>query len=169
MAWTDNSWVITDGRIGVQSITEVSTTQRHPLGMIVRAAHATYGEGEFIYLKGVTNGAVHAWVTYNVDDGTTTLLAANAIGPVGVMMSALDAATNYGWVQISGKTIGKCKTQFADNGEVFGTSTGGSVDDASVAGDRVALAKGASTTTANTFIADFEIHRPFVDDRITES
>lgn len=169
MAWTANSWVVTDGRIGVQSITSVSTTQNHPLGMIVRAAHATYGEGEFIYVKGVSNGAEHAWVTYNADDGTTTLLAANAIGPVGTMMSTLDAATDYGWVQISGKTIGSCKTQFADNAEVFGTSTGGSVDDTSVAGDRVSLAKGASATTANTFIADFEIHRPFVDDRTVES
>lgn len=169
MAWTANSWVIVDGVIGTQAITEVSTTQNHPFGRIVRAVHATYGMGEFVYVKGVANGAEHAWAHYNLDDGSTTLAVADGIGPLGTMMAALDATTDFGWLQISGKTIGKCKTQFADNGEVFLTSTAGSVDDASVAGDRVSLAKGASATTANTFIADFEIHRPWTDDRITES
>ena len=168
MAWT-TSWSHVGQIIGAQPINDVDTVQRHPLGTITQGKHPDYGQGEFIYLKGVSSGALHAWVTYNVDDFTTTLLAANAIGPVGVMMSAMDAAAKYGWGQISCKTIGSCKTQFADNGEVFGTSTGGSVDDASVAGDRVSLAKGASATTANTFIADFEIHRPFVDDRTVES
>lgn len=164
MAWS-TSWSHVGQIIGAQPINDVDTTQRHPFGTVVQANHPDYGQGEFMYVKGVTNGAVHAWVTINTDDFTTTLLAADAIGPVGVMMSALDAATDYGWVQISGKTIGKCKTQFADNGIVFCTSTGGSVDDASVAGDLVMNARGASTTTANTFIADFEIARPAVNDR----
>lgn len=164
MAWS-TSWSLVSPIIGAQGINDTDTTQRHPFGQIVVARHPDYGYGEFIYVKGVTNGATHAWAVYNLDDWTTTLLVADAIGPVGVMMSALSASTTYGWLQISGKTIGTCKTQFADNGIVFCTSTAGSVDDASVAGDMVLLARGASATTANTFIADFEIARPFVNDR----
>ena len=164
MAWS-KPWRIVSPQIGGQSITATSTTQHHALGTIVRAQHDDYGEGEFIYLKGASSTALHNWVTYQTDDFTTTRLAADAIGPVAVAMSANNASTSYGWYQISGKTIGSCKTQFADNGVVFCTSTGGSVDDASVAGDLVTNALGASATTANTFIADFEIARPFVNDR----
>ena len=72
------------------------------------------------------------------------MMAADAIGPVGVMMATLDAATDFGWVQISGKAIGNCLTGFADNGKVYATATAGSIDDASVAGDLVVNAKGAS-------------------------
>jgi|SRR3990172_1924138 len=161
------AWEIIDPIIGNQPITEVSTTQRHPFGLIVRAVDSTYGMGEFIYVKGVTSGATNAWVLINADDFTTTLLAANAIGPVGVLMSTLDAATDFGWAQIEGKAIGKCLTSFADNGRVYITATAGSIDDASVAGDVVLGAKGASTTTVDSGVADFEIHRPFVQDRVS--
>lgn len=165
MAWTANSWrIIGPPRAGMQSITDTSTTQNHELGTIVQAYHADYGVGEFIYLKGVVSTAIHNWVIYEYDDWSTTRLVADAIGPVAVAMSA-NVASQYGWYQITGKTIGSCKTQFADNGIVFATSTNGSVDDASVSGDYIANARGASATTANTFIADFEIARPFVDDR----
>lgn len=157
------TYQITDQLIGAQPINTVSTTQRHPLGTIVRARDPDLGEGEFIYLKGCTNGAAGAWVTYDADDWSTTALAANAIGPVGVMIAALDAATDFGWVQISGKvSSAQCLTGHADNGLVFATASAGFVDDASVAGDLVNLAKAASTSTARS--ADFEIHRPFVND-----
>lgn len=167
MAWSVN-WTHVNPIAGMQGLHVTDTTQNHPLGMIVQGKHATYGQGEFIYLLGVANTVVHSWVTYNMDDGSTTLAVADAIGPCAVAMSA-NVASQYGWYQIQGKTIGKCKTGFADNGEVYLTSTDGSVDDASVAGDRVSNAKGASTTTVNTFIADFEIERPWVDNRIVES
>lgn len=164
MAWSAN-WNHVGQFIGSQGIHVVDTVANHKLGSIVLAQHPDYGQGEFIYLKGASSTAVHNWVVYNLDDWTTTRLAADAIGPVAVAMAACDASTKYGWYQISGKTIGSCKTQFADDGIVFCTSTAGSVDDASVSGDLVSLARGASATTANTFIADFEIARPFVNDR----
>lgn len=164
MAWSAN-WNHVGQFIGAQGIHVVATVANHKLGSIVQAQHPDYGQGEFIYLKGASSTAVHNWVVYNLDDWTTTRLAADAIGPVAVAMAACDASTKYGWYQISGKTIGSCKTQFADNGAVFCTSTAGSVDDTSVAGDLVSLALGASATTANTFYADFEIARPFVNDR----
>jgi len=145
-----------------QAIADTSTTAKHDVGTIVRAVDSSYGSGEFIYLLGVASTAVGSWVTYNMDDGSTTLLAANAIGPVAVAMSA-NVANQYGWYQIQGKAVGACLTQFADNAQVWITATAGSVDDASVAGDLVNNAKGASTTVVDSGVADFEISRPFVD------
>lgn len=158
------TWNITNPVLGYQAITDTDTTQRHPLGEIVRATHATYGAGEFIYLKGVASTAIGSWVTYNYDDGSTTLLAANAIGPVGVAMSA-NVASQYGWYQISGKAIGKALTGYVDNALVYATATAGSVDDAVVAGDRVKNALGASAVdTPSSGFAEFEIARPWMDD-----
>jgi hypothetical protein len=161
------AYVISNARIGMQPIDQTDTTQRHALGTIVTAADPTYGEGEFIYLKGVASTAVGSWVTYNLDDGSTLLLAANAIGPVGVAMSA-NVASQYGWYQISGKAVGKALASYADNGLVFATATAGSVDDAVVDGDMVHLAKGASAVdTPSTGLAEFEISRPYTDDITT--
>ena len=149
-----------------QNIDETSTTQNHALGTIVKMKHATYGVGEFIYLQGVASTTANDWVTYNADDHSTTRLAANAIGPVGVAMSA-NVASQYGWYQISGKAVGKALASFADNANVYATATVGSVDDAIVAGDRVKLAKGASAVgTPSAGLAEFEIHRPFMDDAL---
>ena len=156
-------WRITDPEIGTQPIATTDTTQNHPLGKIVRASDGT-NDGEFIYLKGVTSTVVGSWVTYNLDDGGTTLTVADAIGPVAVAMSINDATTDFGWYQISGKASAKALTGFLDNGNVYLTSTAGSIDDTDVAGDYVSNAKGASAVNETTFLADFEIERPFVRD-----
>jgi hypothetical protein len=135
-----------------------------PLGTIVQAVDPTYGTGEFIFLKGLAATAIGSWVTYNLDDWSTTLLAANAIGPVAIAMSA-NLASQYGWYQISGKAQGLALASFADNGNVYSTATAGSVDDAVVAGDRVKNAIGASTIVG-AGLAEFEIARPWVDDAL---
>lgn len=152
--------------LGWQAIATTSTTQKHPLGTIIRAYDETYGSGEFIYLKGVASTAVGSWVLYNSDDGSTSLLAANDIGPVAIAMSA-NVASQYGWYMISGKAVGKALTGFVDNANVYATATAGSVDDAIVAGDRVKNAKGASAVdTPSSGLAEFEISRPWMDDAL---
>jgi hypothetical protein len=170
MALTAGTWVSVEPRIGMQPIANAETTQYHALGTIVRCkdvGSTAYGEGEFIYVKGVSSGAAKAWAIYNADDFTTTLAVADGIGPMGVMMSTLDASTKFGWLQISGKALGKCLTLFADNGIVYLTSTAGSIDDASVIGDVVHLAKGASTAVVGDLYAEFEIHRPYAENRVS--
>lgn len=157
-----STWVPLTQTVLPQAIDAVSTTQNLPLGTRVKAKHTTLGEAEFIYVKGVSGGAAGAWAVYNADDYSTTLVVADAIGPVGVMMAALDAATDYGWLCVYGKVSGaQCLTSFSDNGVVFATACAGFVDDASVTGDLVNRAKGASTSTARS--ADFEIDYPYVD------
>lgn len=151
----------------IQPISTNSATKKHPLGTIVRAfdnGSAAYGAGEFIYLLGIASTAQGSWVLYNPDNFITSLLAANDIGPVAVAM-APTVASEYGWYQIQGKTVGKAAASYADNGLVYATATGGTVDDAVVAGDRVKNAKGASAVdTPATGFAEFEIARPWMDD-----
>lgn len=97
------AYQITDETIGAQPIATTSTTQNHPIGTIVRAKDPTYGEGEFIYLKGVASTVVGSVVTYNSTTGQTTLAAvgANKSFPIAFAMSA-NVASQYGWYQISG-------------------------------------------------------------------
>jgi hypothetical protein len=163
------AYTIQNPQLGMPEIADVHTAgyiAAWKLGDIVRAVDPTYGSGEFIYLKGVASTAIGSWVTYNSDDNTTALLAANAIGPVAVAMSA-SVADTYGWYQIHGKAIGKALTGFVDNANVYATATAGSIDDAVVAGDRVKNAKGASAVdTPSSGLAEFEIARPFMDDAV---
>jgi hypothetical protein len=161
------AYTIMNQQLGCPAIADVHTAgyvAAWKLGDIVKAVDPTYGVGEFIYLKGLDSTAVGTWVTYNQDDNSTTLLAANAIGPVAVAMSA-SVTGKYGWYQISGKAIGKALTGYADDALVYATATAGSVDDTVVAGDRVKNAKGASAVdTPSAGLAEFEIQRPWMDD-----
>lgn len=150
--------------VGAQPIADTSTVQLNPLGLTVQAVDATLGAGEFVYLQGLAATAVGSWVTYNASDNTTALLAANAIGPVGIAMSA-NVASQYGWYQVGGKAVGLVLAGFVDNANVYATATAGSVDDAIVAGDRVKLTKGASAIgTPAAGQAYVEIQNPFMDD-----
>lgn len=160
------AYVMQEQVVGSQFIDAASDVQRHPLNMIMEAADPVYGAGEFIYLKGAANIAVGSWVVYNSDDGSPTLLAANAIGPVAVSMAAIPA-NSFGWYQIQGKAVGKVLAGYVDNADVYATATAGSVDDAVVAGDRVKNAKGASAIgTPAAGFAEFELARPFMDDAL---
>lgn len=160
------AWRIRDEYIGAPVITDTDTVARVPLGTRLHAYDPVYGDGEFIYLKGVASTAVGSWVTYNSDDFSTSLLAANDIGPTAIAMSA-NVASQYGWYQIFGKAIGKALTGFLDNANVYATATAGSIDDAVVAGDRVKNAKGASAVdTPSAGLAEFEIMYPFMDDAV---
>jgi hypothetical protein len=158
------------GGIGLQGISVNSDVQKHPLGYRVFATDtgsAAYGNGEFIYLKGLANTAIGTVVTYNADDFSTALLAANAIGPVAVAMSAC-VANEFGWYQIYGKGVAKVLALFADNANCYATATGGSIDDAVVAGDLVKNMKGASAIdTPGTGLAEIEMAYPFMDDGLT--
>lgn len=169
MALTAGTWKIVDGPVGAQPITELSTTARHPLGQIVQARDAgntAYGQAEFIYCKGVASAVAKDWVGIPADSFTVVRAVANGNYPIGVAMAAL-TASYYGWVQITGKALGNCLTQYADNGYVYLTATAGSIDDASVAGDWIAGAVGASAATVGDLHAEFELSRPFAGQRVS--
>lgn len=169
MALTLGTWASIEPHLGMQPISSLSTTQNHPLGAIVRAKDigaTAYGEGEFMYAKGVASCAQKDWVGIPSDNFTLVRAVANGNYPMGVVLAAL-TASYYGWVQISGKAIGNCLTSFADNGQVYLTATAGSIDDASVAGDFVVGAVGASSAVVGDLHAEFELSRPFAPQRVS--
>jgi len=100
------AYTISTPLIGAQPIAVTDTTQNHAVGTIVRGVDPTYGEAEFIYLKGVASTAVGSIVTYNTSSGTTALapVGTNKPQPVAVAMSA-NVASQYGWYQISGIAV----------------------------------------------------------------
>lgn len=162
--------IISPNLIGAQPIAATSTTQQHPLGMLVEALDPTYGPGTFVYLKGVASTALGSWVTFNYDDGTTDLLAANAIGPVAVAMSA-NVASQYGWYQISGVAVvaKSSATSFAAGVALGLASTGTGLAIATSSGNEVhgaLVAAVASATTGRTTV-QVMVSRPHLQGRIT--
>jgi len=130
---------------GGQAITDVSTTQQHPLGFRVRALDQTYGEGEFVYVKGVASGAAALLAVYNPYTGVTALTAARSKGLCGVMMAALVAST-YGWLQVRGSAVVAVNGTVVAGATVYLSAGSGKVDDAVVTGDVV---YGANFATAD--------------------
>lgn len=100
------AYVVRDQLAGWQPIATTDTTANHPLGTIVKAVDPTYGEGEFIYLKGVASTVVGSIVNYRGTTYQTALGYAGEVvpGPLAIAMSA-NLATGYGWYQISGIAI----------------------------------------------------------------
>lgn len=165
------AFVMIEQLLGHTPIGNIDTAANpaHPVGTIVRAKDATYGAGEFIYLKGVASTVVGSVVLYAADDFSTSLAVADDIGPVAIAMQ-ISVASTWGWYQIQGKGVAKVLAAFADNANCYLTATAGSVDDAVVAGDLVFNMKGASAIdTPSTGLAEVEIERPFVKNGLDDA
>jgi len=110
---------------GGQQIATRDTTQNHPLGTIVRGHDPTYGEGEFIYLKGAASTIVGSIAEYdtNFQTGLDTT-ALNLPRPLAVSMS-ICTASYYGWYQISGiANVAKLSTTSFAAGAALAASAG---------------------------------------------
>lgn len=137
MAITAGTWQSQSKIGGNQAIADHGTTQKvHLLDRVTARDTGTtdYGEGEFIYLKGLASTAAGDLVTYN-GDGVTTRTVARVTGPCAVAMAAT-VANEYGWYQIRGVAKVKSGTVAADK-QLYLTSTAGQVDDAVVTGDLI--------------------------------
>lgn len=157
------AYTIDEPQAHPQVIADTSTTQLHILGKIVRAKDPTYGEGEFIYLKGIGSTVVGSMVDYDQNLGTTALSpATGGTGPVAVSMSA-NVANQYGWYQITGAAVVKAPNTMVPGAEVFSlAATPGSVDDAAVNGEQIVNAKVSTTTgTPSSGLGIIQISRPF--------
>lgn len=123
--------------IQAQQIAESSTTQRHPLGTRIRAFDPTYGEAEFIYLKGVASTAVGDVVGYDIKNATTTRAVTTTRGPLAVAMSA-NIANQYGWYCVYGAVPVNAAGATASVAiQLYMTATPGALDDAATAGSAV--------------------------------
>lgn len=156
--------------VGAQPIANTETTAKHNLGTIVRGVDPTYGEAEFIYLKGVASTVVGSVVTYNTSSYTTALapVGTNKPQPVAIAMSA-NVADQYGWYQISGIAVVKktCTVSLAANaavgvltvGLIAGTGSGKEVQGALVAA--------VASATAGRTTVQVVVNRPHMQGRVS--
>jgi hypothetical protein len=163
------AWFANEARVGWQPVADTSTTQNHPLGTIIRAVDPTYGEGEFVYLKGVASTAVGDWVGYSPALGTSVRAVANGAYPLAVAMSACSTTTLFGWYQINGTAraldLSLCTHT---SGFLALSGTAGAIDDASIIGDHVFNArKTVAVHVVGTFIDTFNISRPYSTNVVT--
>lgn len=122
------------------------------LGSTARAAHPTYGEGEFIWLLGVASTVVGSLVTYNATTYQTALSpnTANFSAPVAVAMAAT-LALYRGWYQIGGNAvIKKTNVQVLPQAKVYQSGTAGRIFVTSTAGKQILGARAANLTTVTT-------------------
>jgi hypothetical protein len=141
---------------------DIHTTQSNPFGTKARGVDGS----EWVYLKGVASTVAGSVVTFD-EAGLTTLIVANAIGPVGVAGAALDAATKFGWYCVrsaSGGISVATDAGVVDNAKVYIDGTAGRVDDTVVAGDQVMGMVFRGTDTANFSLAQLDY--PYVSDSL---
>lgn len=165
------AYFISEPRVGFQPIADTSTTQQHPLGTIVKGIDPTYGEGEFIYLKGVASTTVGSIVNYKATTYQTALGYAgeNKPGPLAISMSA-NVADQYGWYQIGGIAVASkaCTVSFAAAAAVaVSTSTGLAV--ATISGNEIqgAMVSAVASATAGRTTVALVISRPSLQGRVT--
>lgn len=155
---------------GAQPIATTETTQKHPLGTIVRGWDPIYGDAEFIYLLGVASTVVGSIVTYDASTYQTVLSAVggNIPRPIAVAMSA-NVASQYGWYQISGVAVCRktCTISLAagaavgvlTTGLIAGTGSGKEISGAAVAA--------VASATAGRTTVSVMINRPRKQGRVT--
>lgn len=147
--------------VGLQPIATTSTTQNHPLGLIVKAQDfgtAACGVGEFMYCTGVASTAAGDACILDPKAGTTAraVHSTAARGLLGVAMSD-NVASQYGWYAISGVVPVASGTVTA-GAPAFLTSTAGTLDDAVVSTDAVDGCTVQSTVSAG--FAYYVLERP---------
>lgn len=146
------TYYTTGNELITQPIAENSSTQKQRLGQIVKAFDPTYGEGEFIYLKGVASTIVGSCVTWNSSTYQTTLAAVSANLPMSVAfaMSAC-VANEYGWYQISGLAVAaKSATICCVAGAAVAVKTTGLISKTSTSGKQLLNAIVTTTASAAT-------------------
>lgn len=135
---------------GFQKINATSATQLHPEGTIIRGIDTGptvggYGEGEFIYLKGVALTVAGDLVSYDTNLHTTTRVLDDTgdFGPVAVAMSA-NVASQWGWYQINGSGVVN-STGTGAVGQAYISGTAGQITSSVTADDAIL---GMKITTA---------------------
>lgn len=140
-------------------------------GMVVRAQDPTYGDGEFILLKGVASTAVGSVVTYNTTSFTTALapVGTNLPQPIAIAMSANTSSSQWGWYQISGVAVVKktCTVSLAANAAVGVLTTGLIAGTGSGKEVQGALVAAVASATAGKTTVTVVMNRPHMQGRIT--
>ena len=154
----------TDSGVTMANGTSAIPTPPNTLGQVCRAFDPTYGEGEFIMLRGVDSTVIGSMVTYNATTYQTVLSAntANQATPVAVAM-AVNTAGLFGWYQIGGLAVVK-KTAVAVNARVpvYQSATVARVMPTAASGKQVLGARSANLATVAATVSTVivSINRP---------
>jgi hypothetical protein len=146
---------------GSNPVTVIDSVASHPVGTRITIASGDDDE-EFVYLTGVASTVAGSCVTFD-EAGITTLIVANAIGPVAFAMAATVAST-FGWYKVRGVISASCDAGIVDNSKVYIDGTAGRVDDTVVAGDQLTNAVFRSTDTSN--FASVQFNNPWATDSL---
>jgi len=154
------------GALG-SAIQNNDATQKYGLGQCIAARDmdpvSDYGDGEFIYAKGLASTAVGECVVIDAADWSTKLAVANDVGRIGFAMAAT-LAGEFGWYQVRGRAVSLSLAANADNAAQYLTATPGSIDDAVVAGDRIHRVESVSAVdTPSTGLIELDIDFPHTD------
>ncbi len=141
--------------VGGQAIADTSAVQKHPLGTRVRAYDPTYGEAEFVYLKGVAATAAGDLVTYESQTGATARSGAASKGPCAVAMSA-NVANQFGWYAVAGAIVALYAGAAVAGAIPYVTATAGAIDDAVVAGQGIVGAAVVSSAGAGLGVVQLD-------------
>jgi hypothetical protein len=167
------SWKTGENVLGHSAPGTVDTKARVPLGTIRRFYDPTYGEGEFIYLRGVVSTVAGDPVSYNAVTYDTTRAVAGAGVPLNLAFAtAAVVADRWGWYQISGLAIAnKTATVSMGAGIAVGISTTALIAVSSslkeIQGARVAIVASATTTTNNGGKVVLIVNRPHLQGRFS--
>lgn len=138
----------------------IHDSDKQGVGAMVRATDGS----EWIYLKGAASTVKGSWVTFD-EAGATTLLAANAIGPVAVAGAAI-VANKFGYycrrapLGVSARLAANC----ADNAKIGREGADGDAGDGRAAGDEIYNAITRGSTAGAAALTTVQIFDPFVDD-----
>lgn len=126
------------------------------------AGATKYAGNTYIYLKGIGSTVAGSAVTYD-EAGITTLLAANAIGPV-AFATAATVANTWGWYLIAGTGLADIVANSADNATIGRETSDGKVGDGRAAGDEIIGAvQRVAVTTAQVGL--IQCQYPLVNDK----
>jgi hypothetical protein len=155
LSTTTPSWRASSNMLPPSRPGDIDTTQKFPLGSVVKFRDVTLGEAEFIYLAGAANTVAGDAVSYNTASFATTRAAAGAGIPWAIAWAtAATVASTWGWYQLSGQVVAnKTKTVSMAAGIAVGISTAALVIHSSslkeLLGAWVSIVASATTTTLN--------------------
>lgn len=156
--------------LGAPKIDAVDDEAQYPVGTIAKFVDDTYGEGEFVYAKGVAGVTAGAACLLDLYTPVAVIADsdndANNGGMVGWAQAAI-VADKYGWFQISGVVIANGIAGGAA-GKCFLCATAGAVDDTAIAGCQVLGARiltAVDTPSAGKIVV--VANRPHVQGQIT--
>jgi hypothetical protein len=154
------AYKLIDPRIGTQPISEVSSTQKHPLGEVVRARDSSLGDGEFIYVEASNSITQYDAVAIKGGYKIAPLTITNGITAVevGFAQVAVGTKNTYTWVQKSGRPIVRFVDGVEPGAPVYASATGGRLTAASssvmVAG-LVAITDVTNSSLVSTCVARY--------------